>query len=42
MDMEITKNQIIDVINLMMVRLDSLENEQAKQKTTSFKLKKEC
>ena len=32
MSMEITKNQIIDVINLMMLRLDSLENEQAKQK----------
>ena len=40
MSMEITKNQIIDVINLMMVRLDSLENEQAKQKDYIFQIKK--
>ena len=40
MDMEITKNQIIDVINLMMLRLDSLENEQAKQKDYIFQIKK--
>ena len=40
MDMEITKNQIIDVINLMMVRLDSLENEQAKQKDYIVQIKK--
>ena len=38
--MEITKNQIIDVINLMMLRLDSLENEQAKQKDYIFQIKK--
>ena len=40
MDMEITKNQIIDVINLMMVRLDSLENEQQKQKDYIVQIKK--
>ena len=40
MDMEITKNQIIDVLNLMMVRWDSLENEQAKQKDYIFQIKK--
>ena len=40
MDMEITKNQIIDVINLMMVRLDSIENEQAKQKDYLAQIKK--
>ena len=38
--MEITKNQIIDVINLMMVRLDSIENEQAKQKDYLAQIKK--
>ena len=38
--MEITKNQIIDVINLMMLRLDSLENEQAKQKDYIVQIKK--
>ena len=40
MDMEITKNQIIDVINLMMLRLDSLENEQTKQKEYIAQIKK--
>ena len=40
MNMEITKNQIIDVINLMMLRLDSLENEQAKQKDYIVQIKK--
>ena len=40
MGMEITKNQIIDVINLMMVRLDSIENEQAKQKDYLAQIKK--
>ena len=40
MSMEITKNQIIDVLNLMMMRLDSLENEQAKQKDYIVKIKK--
>jgi len=40
MNMEITKNQIIDVINLMMVRLDSLENEQTKQKEYIAQIKK--
>ena len=40
MSMEITKNQIIDVLNLMMMRLDSLENEQAKQKDYIFQIKK--
>ena len=40
MDMEITKNQIIDVINLMMTRLDSLENEQTKQKEYIAQIKK--
>ena len=38
--MEITKNQIIDVLNLMMMRLDSLENEQAKQKDYIVQIKK--
>tara|TARA_B100000287_G_C20519692_1_gene736413 strand:+ start:573 stop:887 length:315 start_codon:yes stop_codon:yes gene_type:complete len=38
--MEITKNQIIDVINLMMTRLDTLENEQAKQKDYIAQIKK--
>ena len=38
--MEITKNQIIDVINLMMTRLDSLENEQTKQKEYIAQIKK--
>jgi len=40
MDMEITKNQIVDVINLMMTRLDSLENEQQKQKDYIVQIKK--
>ena len=40
MSMEITKNQIIDVINLMMTRLDTLENEQAKQKDYIAQIKK--
>jgi len=40
MNMEITKNQIVDVINLMMTRLDSLENEQAKQKDYIAQIKK--
>ncbi len=40
MSMEITKNQIIDVLNLMMMRLDSLENEQAKQKDYIVQIKK--
>jgi len=40
MSMEITKNQIVDVINLMMTRLDSLENEQAKQKDYIAQIKK--
>ena len=40
MNMEITKNQIIDVHNLMMMRLDSLENEQAKQKDYIVQIKK--
>ncbi len=40
MGTEITKNQIIDVINLMMVRLDSIENEQAKQKDYLAQIKK--
>ena len=38
--MEITKNQIVDVINLMMTRLDSLENEQTKQKEYIAQIKK--
>ena len=38
--MEITKNKIIDVINLMMLRLDSLENEQAKHKDYIAQIKK--
>ena len=38
--MEITKNQIVDVINLMMTRLDSLENEQTKQKEYIAHIKK--
>ena len=38
--MEITKNEIIDVLNLMMMRLDSLENEQAKQKDYIVQIKK--
>ena len=40
MSMEITKNQIVDVINLMMTRLDSLENEQTKQKEYIAQIKK--
>ena len=40
MNMEITKNQIVDVINLMMTRLDSLENEQQKHKDYIFQIKK--
>ena len=40
MSMEITKNQIVDVINLMMTRLDSLENEQTKQKDYIVQIKK--
>ena len=40
MNMEITKNQIVDVINLMMTRLDSLENEQTKQKEYIAQIKK--
>ena len=40
MSMEITKNQIVDVINLMMTRLDSLENEQKKQKDYIVQIKK--
>ena len=40
MSMEITKNQIVDVINLMMTRLDSLENEQQKHKDYIFQIKK--
>ena len=40
MDMEITKNQIVDVINLIMTRLDSLENEQKKQKDYIVQIKK--
>ena len=40
MDMEITKNQIVDVINLIMTRLDSLENEQTKQKEYIAQIKK--
>ncbi len=40
MNMEITKNQIVDVINLMMTRLDSLENEQKKQKDYIVQIKK--
>ena len=38
--MEITKNQIVEVINLMMTRLDSLENEQTKQKEYIAQIKK--
>lgn len=38
--MEITKNQIVDVINLIMTRLDSLENEQKKQKDYIVQIKK--
>ena len=38
--MEITKNQIVDVINLMMTRLDSLENAQTKQKEYIAQIKK--
>ena len=38
--MEITKNQIVDAINLMMTRLDSLENEQTKQKEYIAQIKK--
>ena len=38
--MEITKNQIVDVINLMMTRLDSLEKEQTKQKEYIAQIKK--
>ena len=40
MSMEITKNQIVDVINLMTTRLDSLENEQTKQKEYIAQIKK--
>ena len=40
MSMEITKNQIVDVINLMMTRLDSLENEQTKQKEYIAQIKR--
>ena len=36
----VLQNQIIDVLNLMMMRLDSLENEQAKQKDYIFQIKK--
>ena len=41
MNMNPTRDQLFDVIELMMNRLDSLEIEQKKQKEFSVQIKKE-